>query len=565
MPDFKKTDNQTRERDFPYFRRLWNSIVVALLATSFIPLFVIGGGMYFYATATLKEKTLKSLETELVQHQHAIDQFLSERVRDLQLLASHLGPEALTLPGGLEKAYEGLEQGLPCLTDLGIIDAQGQHLAYVGPFDLLSRNYKDSAWFKAVVEKEVFISDVFLGFRQVPHFVLAVKEKSAKGFWIIRATMDTAYFDDIVSRVTGNRSGDAFLVNSQGLFQTNPRSAGRLMDPFQFRSIKPFEGIRVEENENKVYLMTWLRKVPWLCVVKFDRADLYQPLRKARNLGIFVFILLAMLIGMTVLLTTNYLVSRLETKRRSIRFLDRQLRQTSKMASSVELSSGLVREIRDALNNIDIASKAIPEVMKDDFTREETAGRIHRRLEQIRSQTTRIKSNTETFSKATRRSLPLIKDVIVNDILEDVLEIMDRDLHYKGIRVERRFQTPLPSIRSDPSHLHHVFQNLLLNAVHVVQKEGTVVLTTFADDDHVGVSVADDGPAFPQPIWKRFLIRSSAQNRAGQDWAFPSVPIFLKRSAERSPWKASREKGPHLRLNSLTGSRPRRRKPSFRH
>ena len=48
----------SQERDFPYFRRLFNSIVVALLAASFIPLLVIGGGMYYHTVSILEQKTL---------------------------------------------------------------------------------------------------------------------------------------------------------------------------------------------------------------------------------------------------------------------------------------------------------------------------------------------------------------------------------------------------------------------------------------------------------------------------------------------------------------------------
>jgi hypothetical protein len=45
---------ETQDRDYPYFRRLWNSVVVALLAASFIPLLVIGGGMYYYTVSLLR-------------------------------------------------------------------------------------------------------------------------------------------------------------------------------------------------------------------------------------------------------------------------------------------------------------------------------------------------------------------------------------------------------------------------------------------------------------------------------------------------------------------------------
>ncbi|MCJ7594606.1 MAG: cache domain-containing protein, partial [Desulfobacterales bacterium] len=345
--------SRTQDKDFPYFRRLWNSVVVALLAASFIPLLVIGGGMYYYTVSLSERKMMDSLGVEIVAHRKAIDAFLAERTMDLKLISSNLGLDYLTSPGALEKVFHSLQRELPCFTDLGIIDDQGRHLAYVGPYDLLSKNYRETPWFKVVAERDVYVSDAFLGFRREPHFIIAVKQRTDQGYWIIRATVDTDYFDRMVAEVLSQRSGDAFVVNKEGVFQTSPRTAGRLMEKWAFKDLEPFEEVRVEEEKGEIFLMTWLEKAPWLCVAKFNRHEIYRPLRNIRNLGISIFGVAAIIIVLTVFLTTNYLFGRLESKRRNIRFLDQQLRHSSKMASSMKLASGFIRDINDALSNID--------------------------------------------------------------------------------------------------------------------------------------------------------------------------------------------------------------------
>ena len=60
------------------------------------------------------------------------------------------------------------------LTDLGLIDQEGRHLAYVGPYDLMDKNYSEAIWFKKVMEQGIYISDMFTGFRKVPHFIIAI-------------------------------------------------------------------------------------------------------------------------------------------------------------------------------------------------------------------------------------------------------------------------------------------------------------------------------------------------------------------------------------------------------
>jgi two-component system NtrC family sensor kinase len=496
-PERSAVLGQSRGKDFPYFRRLWNGIVVALLCASFIPMLVIGGAMYRYTVSALEEKILASVRMEVSEHKGAIDRFLAERTRDLQLLAENVGVEDLTRPEMLENVFASLQHGIPGFTDLGIISDQGEHLAYIGPYDLLSKNYRDASWFREIKEREVYISDVFLGFRNEPHFIIAVKKEAQEGFWIIRATVNTAYFYDVVSKVLTKRVGEAFLLNREGVFQTSPRMAGQLMGRSELQDLEPFEGIRLKEHRERILVMAWLDKVPWLYVVEFDRSEIYESLRRIRHVGIFVFILGAILIVLTVMLTTNYLITRLERKQRDIRFLDRQLRHSSRLASSLQFAPGFLNEINDTLSNIDLVARWIEELTEQDLSKEENRKEIQESLDQIKSEAARSRGITDKFLEATESALPMVKDVNVHHILDDILELLDRELRFKKITVNRDYEEELPFIRSDSFQLRQVFQNLILNAVNAVDKEGTIGLKTAAEGNSVKVTVEDSGPGIP--------------------------------------------------------------------
>ena len=59
--------------------------------------------------------------------------------------------------------------------DIGIIDQEGNHLAYIGPYPRMKEvNYKNEDWFQSAMSKGIYISDVFLGYRRFPHFIIAV-------------------------------------------------------------------------------------------------------------------------------------------------------------------------------------------------------------------------------------------------------------------------------------------------------------------------------------------------------------------------------------------------------
>ena len=66
------------------------------------------------------------------------------------------------------------------MSDLSVIDQDGKHLAYVGPYDLMDKNYSQTFWFKTVMEKGIYISDMFMGFRKVPHFIIAVARQEGE-------------------------------------------------------------------------------------------------------------------------------------------------------------------------------------------------------------------------------------------------------------------------------------------------------------------------------------------------------------------------------------------------
>jgi two-component system, NtrC family, sensor kinase len=246
--------------------------------------------------------------------------------------------------------------------------------------------------------------------------------------------------------------------------------------------------------------MTWLTNVPWVYVAKYERNEIYRDLRNMRIVAGAVLGLGALIIVLTVLLTTNYLFTRLETKRRSIRFLDQQLRHSSRMASSAKLAEGFVREINDTLSNVDLVTNWLEELSRRDLSKELNREEIQESLKQIKGEVSRTRRSTERFLKATRPSMPVIDDIRVSDILDEIVELMDRELHFSRITVTRSYPEPLPLIRSDPSQLRQVFQNLILNAVEAIRRDGEIILEVRQQGEGVSVIVSDTGPGIQEDL-----------------------------------------------------------------
>jgi len=216
------------------------------------------------------------------------------------------------------------------------------------------------------------------------------------------------------------------------------------MGQSEVKHMEPFKGVRLEERGGKIVMTAWLERAPWLCVAEFKREDIYSPLRNVRNVGIFVLVLGTMLIVLTVILTTNYLFSRLETKRRNIRFLDQQLQHSSRMASSMKLASGFVREVNETLSNMDLVLSWVDDLAQSDLSTEGSRRELMESLKEVKSEVIRARKATDKFLKSTQSSLPIIREVKLQDLLDEIIELLGGELNFNSITVKREYQDSFP-------------------------------------------------------------------------------------------------------------------------
>ena len=260
-------------------------IVAALLFVSAVPFLVVGSGAWFVFRNLAIERTLSMHRTMARAHAAAIDVYLSEQLHTLEMIAkvNTLGdlkdPEKL---GRVFEAVSAVHGGV--FVDLGIIHESGKHLAYVGPFDLLDRDYVGTEWFQAVMAQGSIVSDVFLGYRQLPHSVIAVRQASSEGWWILRATLDNRSLYSLVRSLEVGRGGDVFLVNREGLYQT-PSREGEVLGQSGLQGLVVYPEIRDQRvplnGRTMLQVMTWINGNQWMLVVQQPEDEILAPVRRA--------------------------------------------------------------------------------------------------------------------------------------------------------------------------------------------------------------------------------------------------------------------------------------------
>lgn len=491
--------------DFPYFRRLWNTIVAALIGAALLPLLLIGGGMLYFAASTFRESALQSLELDAHRQRDAVERFLEERIGDLQQIAAALDLQSLTRPGAIESALGALHARAFFFTDLGVYDHRGRRLAHAGPYTPISEAEAGSEWFQAVMSHGIHVSDVFSDYRNAPHCIIAVRPSKAEPGLVLRATLNAAFLENLVDPMTPKGPAISFLVNGEGVFQASPDGSIKWMRSLDLPLPVGFQGVRVWEHDGLIQAMAWLETTPWLSVVQMERKAIFEPIGRMRQVGIFVFILGAMLIVFTALLTTNHLVNRLEAKRKRIRLMDHHLRQANRMNLSLMLYKGFFEEINEALANIGSAADWVGERARRPLGPEEDRRDLGESLEQIKHEIHRSRDALDQLVRLSRPAVPVIAEMNVNEVLDALTVRFQREAYFRNIRIQKDYQEPMPAIRTDPSQLEQVVQNLMFNALDAVGKDGEIRLETRVHGDFLHITVADDGPGIaPEAIEKVF-------------------------------------------------------------
>ncbi len=240
------------------YPRIWIISIMILAVTSLAPL--------VFTTVINHQLIQKSVDSELVLQTDRVTSnakrsmrfFLEERLNALRFVVNELPYYSLIDNEHLAKILGNLKLGFGGFTDLSIIDEDGNQIAYAGPFNLEGKNYKNQPWFLQSIEKDNFISEVFTGYRDIPHIIIAVRSQTAYGrHFILRATLDTQRLMSMLTSYKTNIHTDIFLMNRAGILQTPSARYGKIFTPAPLK-VPPFSDttqvIRPEHRGKNAYI-----------------------------------------------------------------------------------------------------------------------------------------------------------------------------------------------------------------------------------------------------------------------------------------------------------------------
>jgi signal transduction histidine kinase len=482
------------------YHRLFKAVALSTSIVALAPLIVLAVLNYhqykrayradlIHPISLLTSNTKRSLEFFLSQRRSALNMIINDKsfdeLRDQRMLVEIFTNLKASFGGGF--------------VDLGLIDDAGNQCSYVGPYELEGINYADQQWYREVSLRGVYVSNVFKGFRKVPHFVIAVKhETGPRSYHILRATVDTEMLNDQVLHLSERPSSDAFLISRRGILQSPSRIYGDVLELFPLEvppySVKVEVIEQLDERGRPMILgYAYIESTSFiLMLINRPEAIMGNWLSLRSEMIIFTAVS-ALLILAVIFWGANYMVSRLRVAdvRRAAVF--HNMEYTNKMATIGRLAAGVAHEINNPLAIINEKAGLLNDLV--------LISAEHPLNDKLCSIVDSIIKSVERCSAITHRLLGFarqreaISEMINLDLLlKEVLSFLGKSALHRDIEVHFDVPDNLPAIESDRRQLQQIFLNIINNAFAAVDDGGRIeIMMNEPEPGIVGVSVSDNG------------------------------------------------------------------------
>jgi len=488
-----KSEKHYRELRWKHFFRLFITYVAPLIILTFF-------FRYQYKSLLDESRSLhmKSIAENL---SNTLDLFLRERVVNLINIIDDprisIPPTSSVMHTYLEK----LKRDSDTFIDVGFFDSTGMQTAYAGPLTgLENRDYSHEQWYTTLKkQKERFIiTDNYLGFRNQPHFTIAIKRLIKDKCVMVRATLDPKKLYEFISSQENPDEVFISVLNSNGVYQVVTPIVGSVLEN---SSILPPDSTDLGVQDvalnigNEYYAFAWLHNAKWAVIVQ-NNSDEESSTSFSLQTNILGFsAILIFLIIVIIIIRTKKLVQ--YEKEKDI--ADAQLEQAAKLASIGELSSGIAHEINNPLAIIASETGLMKDLMDPEFSTNTTFKDLDPHIENIRDATFRCRDITGKLLSFVRKGDIELKHHNVHSLLNEIVDdLIGHEMFVSNIEIIKKYCDEMPEILTDGNQLKQVFLNIINNAADAITPPGRIIISTSIAANSINIEIADTGKGISQ-------------------------------------------------------------------
>jgi signal transduction histidine kinase len=494
------------------YRRLLRDVLLTVVTVSIVPLLVMTAINYAQYHDALQAETRHPISRLTANNQRALAFFLQERESALRMIIYNRLVNEDCDNRQLENTLKGLQRSLSfgAFVDLGVIDSAGNQKCYTGPYKLQGKNYRDQDWFGQVLRQGVYVSDVFLGFREVPHFVIAIRFEGSDGRTnILRATVDAEWLSEQLLLVGLSPASDMFIVNREGILQSPSRRYGQVLQKIPLPVPAAGEQTKVieqqDQNDDDIIVgHATIPRSPFILMLVAQGTEVMGGWFKLRAELIWFLVVSCVLIFAVSFFMSRSLVRSIRESEQARAQVFHKMQYTNKLASVGRLAAGVAHEINNPLAVINERAG----LLKDRMPQVEGFPAKNKALEDIKS----ILRAVDRCSTITHRLLGFAKhidarreDVDLDELLRDVTVFLEKEAEYRSINIKWEIQEGL-RLKSDRGQLQQVFLNIVNNALEAVQDGGRIEISARKlDSGSLAVIVEDNGEGISKDNLKRIF------------------------------------------------------------
>ncbi len=482
------------------FRKLRIGLSIGLIICFTVPHLMLSAYFHFQFESTLKNAERLSLAALSESQRNTIDLFLQERLVNIFSLFHYTQLNITPSKPEMDYYLQNLRRSSDAFIDVGFLNSKGIQTGYAGPYRYLEgKDYSEEKWFKQLMEqnKNYFISDIYLGFRNKPHFTIATKQLINDQYYIIRSTLDPDKFYVFLRTISHGKNVDSSIINAKGVYQVVDPGRGELLGTSDFTPPVDNEaGFLEMKNDSDSFLIaySWLTEVEWALLVRQPASVAHLQMLRARKILTISITTILLFATVIIVYTINKIVGKAEAETSRRQDMHLQLIHASKLASVGEIATGVAHEINNPLAIITSTSGVIRDMLNPEFNLDASPEKILAELDNIDDAAYRARGITRQLLSLGRKNEPKTFPCNLNKIIDEVIAgVLEKELEVDDIDLMLDYDADLPEIPLDHDQIRQVFFNLINNAHDAISGPGEIVITTKSDGETIKVEIKDTG------------------------------------------------------------------------
>jgi two-component system NtrC family sensor kinase len=171
--------------------------------------------------------------------------------------------------------------------------------------------------------------------------------------------------------------------------------------------------------------------------------------------------------------------------------LKKQVVLQEKLATIGKLAGGIAHEFNNPLDGVMRYTNLSLEHIRDDEV-------VRGYLLEIKHGLNRMANIVKSLLACSRNTTPTMKSVDPNYAVEQVLQALQLDLIQKDIAVKKDLGVNLPAVID--LGLERVISNIMRNAIDAVEKGGSILVSSRAENNTLVIEVTDNGCGIPRDM-----------------------------------------------------------------